>query len=124
MALLLSPGPGESFWPGTLPDTLAISHQPSTHAQAGAAAAQASSLKGQKYSALTPTHHFMALAAETLGSWNAEGLAFVQELGRRISLVTADPRETSYLLQRISVAVQRGNVASVTGILPTREKSS
>ena len=50
-----------------------------------------------------------------------EGLAFVRELGRRISLVTGDPRETTYLLQRLSVAVQLGNVASFVGSLPVRE---
>ena len=63
----------------------------------------------------------MAIFIETLGPWNIEGLAFVRELGRRISQVTGDPRETTYLLQRLSVAVQLGNVASFVGSLPTRE---
>ena len=107
-------------WDATTPDTLAASHLPSTCNQAGAAASHASTLKDQKYSSLTPTHHFVAIAIETLGPWNAEGLDFVRELGRRISLVTGDPRETAYLLQRVSVAVQMGNVASFAGSLPAR----
>ena len=49
-----------------------------------------------------------------------EGLDFVRELGRRTSQATGDPRETSYLLQRISMAVQLGNVASFSGSLPVR----
>lgn len=105
-------------WDATTPDTLAMSHLSSTSTQAGAAAAQASMLKDQKYSALTPTFHFVGIAVETLGPWNPEGLAFIRELGRRTSQVTGDQRETAYLLQRISVAVQLGNVASIIGSLP------
>src|SRR6267154_1411653 len=36
---------------------------------------------------------------------------------RRITRVTRDPRETCFLLQRISVAIQK-NAASVLGTLP------
>jgi len=36
----------------------------------------------------------------------------VQELGRRITAVTEDTRETTYLFQRLSVALQRGNAVS------------
>ena len=107
-------------WDATTPDTLAASHLPSTCNTAGAAAAHASTLKLQKYAALAPTHHVVAVAVETLGPWNMEGLDFVRELGRRTSQATGDPRETSYLLQRISMAVQLGNVASFSGSLPVR----
>jgi len=36
----------------------------------------------------------------------------VQELGRRMTAVTADTREATYLFQRMSVALQRGNAVS------------
>jgi len=36
----------------------------------------------------------------------------VQELGRRMTAVTEDTRETTYLFQRLSVALQRGNAVS------------
>jgi len=108
-------------WDATTPDTLAASHLPSTSNTIGAAASHSSVLKAQKYRALTPIFIFVAIAIETLGPWNVEGLAFVRELGRRISLVTGDPRETTFLLQRLSVAVQQGNVASFVGSLPSSE---
>jgi hypothetical protein len=107
-------------WDATTPDTLANSHLPSTRSQAGAAAAHSSSLKDVKYSAFTPTHLFVPVAVETLGPWNMEGLAFIRELGRRTALITGDPRETSFLLQRVSMAVQLGNAASIVGSLPAR----
>ena len=36
----------------------------------------------------------------------------VQEIGRRITLVTEDSRETVFLFQRMSTALQRGNAVS------------
>ena len=33
----------------------------------------------------------------------------VQEIGRRITLVTEDNRESVFLFQRLSIALQRGN---------------
>ena len=36
----------------------------------------------------------------------------VQEIGRRITLVTEGSRETVFLFQRLSIALQRGNAVS------------
>ena len=36
----------------------------------------------------------------------------VQEIGRRITLVAEDSRETVFLFQRLSIALQRGNAVS------------
>jgi len=44
-----------------------------------------------------------------MGPINVVGLEFISELGHRISRVTDDPRETSFLFQRISLAIQRFN---------------
>ena len=52
-----------------------------------------------------------------------DGLSFIRELGRRLTAITGDPRETTFLLQRISVAVQLGNVASIMGTLPARHET-
>jgi hypothetical protein len=106
-------------WDATTPDTLAASHLPSTKDRAGSAASHAAMLKTQKYSALAATHIVVPIAVETLGPWDEVGLSFIRELGRRTSIITGDPRETSFVLQRISVAVQRGNAASCLGSLPS-----
>ena len=105
-------------WDATTPDTLAPSHLPSTCTTAGAAAAAAAQTKTQKYAALSASHIFVPVAVETLGTWDAQGIDLIREIGRRTTLITKDPRETSFLLQRISVAVQRGNAASIAGSLP------
>ena len=108
-------------WDATIVDTLAASHLPSTRLQAGAAAAEAALGKVQKYISLQDTYHFVPVAIETLGCWNYEGLELMREIGRRTSLITGDSRETSFLLQRIAIAVQRGNATSVRGSLPATE---
>jgi len=53
-----------------------------------------------------------------MGVWHDESLDFIRELGRRITTCTGDPRKTAFLLQRISVAIQRGNSIAFTGSLP------
>ena len=42
-------------------------------------------------------------------------LAFVRELGHRVMQCTGEVKARTYLLQRLSVAVQRGNAVSVMG---------
>ena len=99
-------------WDATVPDTLAPSHVEATSVQVGAAASRAANVKTQKYQALQSSHYIVPLAIETLGPWNHEGLQFVTELGRRLSEQSGDRRETMFLKQRLSVAVQKGNALS------------
>ena len=47
--------------------------------------------------------------------FGADAIYFIRKLGRRIACDTGECRATEYLLQRISVAVQRGNAAAVMG---------
>ena len=107
-------------WDVTVPDTLAPSHVQATAASA-CAAASSSALKSAQYTNLAATHTFIPLAFETLGSWVEHARHFVAELGRRTSAVTGDSRETAFLRQRISVAIQRGNALACAGTLgPSR----
>ena len=96
-------------WDVTVPDTFAASHLQRTTHTAGAAAETAAVNKIDKYSRLASTHHFIPIAIETGGAWCAAAIDLVQDLGHRISSVTLDPRETTYLFQRISIVIQRGN---------------
>ena len=46
---------------------------------------------------------------ESFGPICAEAITFLSELGRRISVVTDDIRETTFFFQRLSIAIQRFN---------------
>ena len=59
---------------------------------------------------------------ETMGSWGPSGLKFVTEVGQRIADHTGEKRSGSFLFQAISIATQRGNVASVRESLPNTKK--
>ena len=55
---------------------------------------------------------FYPIAIETAGSWDIQATELIEELGRRITEATEDPKETTYLFQRILITIHRGNALS------------
>ena len=102
-------------WDTTCADSLAPSYTTLAAREARAVAANAEQRKHSKYSHLDATHHFVPIATETLGAIGDEGRAFFMELGRRIKATTQEPQSHQYVLQRVSVAIQRGNAVAVLG---------
>ena len=76
---------------------------------AGCVAALAEVRKQSKYSFLPTTYQFQPVAIETSGVVGPSTRAFLKDLGRRVRWQTGEAMATSYLLQRISMAVQRGH---------------
>ena len=102
-------------WDATCPDTYAPSHVSAAAREAGAVAAQAEHLKIAKYCHLESSHHFVPFAVETSGVLGQAALDLVDDIGRRLHRMTGEPRSKEYLLQRLSIAIQRGNAAAVLG---------
>ena len=96
----------------TISDNFAASHIQFTSSSACAAADKAAVNKTAKYVELTSTHHFVPIAFETSGAWSPQSTEFIEELGRRISTITNEPLETTYLFQRLSTTLQRGNAVA------------
>ena len=69
--------------------------------------------KRAHYSDLPENVCLEPVAVETLGGFGDSAAVFLRHLGARISEQTHNPRETTFLQQRLSVAVQRGNAACV-----------
>src|SRR5207244_12744823 len=105
------------LWDATCPDTLTPSYIQRSAVESGAAAALAEVKKRGKYSTLAVAHEFVPVVIETLGTWGSEGLAFANEVGKRIAVVTqsGDHRATSFLKQRLAMAVERGDEAAMLG---------
>ena len=100
-------------WDGTVPDTYAESHiDHQTARKACSAANKAAENKIVKYGALSVSHIFLPVAVESAGAWNQSATELIQEIGRRITAVTEDTRETVFLFQRLSIALQRGNTVA------------
>ncbi|CAH2263171.1 jg24009 [Pararge aegeria aegeria] len=72
----------------------------------------------RKYENLDSSFIFVPFGVETLGPWGPEARALFKELSKRVIESTGDPRAGSYLGQRISLAIQRGNAASILGTVP------
>ena len=73
-------------------------------------------MKPPQYVELPNAYTFIPVAFETLGPICSSGTtALLNELGRRISVVTGDARERSFLYQRLSVTIQRYNAISFRG---------
>ena len=79
----------------------------------GAAAAAAEERKRLKYAGLSDRYRFEPVAVETTGVVGPSTSRFLKEVGRRIYAVTGESRETAWLMQRVSIAVARGNAASM-----------
>ena len=106
-------------WDATCVNTIARSHVSGAATKAGQPSIAAESKKQNKYSCLRNDNFFVPVALETLGPWGPEAHKLITEIGRRLQSTTGDPRSLSFLRQKISIAVQRGNAACIYGSLPT-----
>jgi hypothetical protein len=106
-------------WDVTVPDTYAESHIGHTATELGAAANKAAVNKTTKYRELTTTHIFFPVTIETAGTWHHLAIELVQEIGRRITVITEDTRETVFLFQRLSIALQMGNAVAFRSTFDT-----
>ena len=110
------------LWDATCRDTLANSYLPSTSRTAGAAAAAAEVSKRRTYEGVSDLYQFCPVAVETLGPMGSDAHTLIRDLGGRLRAETGEHRSTSFLYQRISIAIQRGNAASVLATIPPSAK--
>ena len=73
------------------------------------AAAELAATHKAKYAGLSSQGDFAPIAVESHAPINRDALQFLSELGRRLAETTGDVRASSFLFQRISIAVQRLN---------------
>ena len=103
-------------WDATCSDTLAPSYLHLSAKKAGSVARKAADIKLNHYKGLTDQgYYILPFAIETLGPWCDEAIRFVNVLGELISERTGETRSKTYLKQRIGIALQRSNAASVMG---------
>ena len=73
----------------------------------------AAELKMKKYSTLATSHHFVPFAIETLGPICKTASDLISEISLRSSERSGEPRESAFLFQKLSIAVQRINCAAL-----------
>ena len=78
-------------------------------------ALQAERLKHSNCTALEAKFLFMPVVVEMSEVFGFGGSEFLHELGSRMARISLEPTSFQYLVQRISVTVQRGNSVAVLG---------
>ncbi|KAJ4429682.1 hypothetical protein ANN_21883 [Periplaneta americana] len=111
------------IWDSTCVDTLAPSHLPNTSRHAASAAELAVKKKIRAQIAIVADASFLnptttPFAVETFGPWRHDAKVLVSQISQILISITGDRRCTTYLRQRLSIAIQRGNAMSVLGTLP------
>ena len=96
----------------TAVDTFAQGHYKDYARQAGFAATKAEVAKRQKYHDLQSNYHFQPVAIETTGVYGKSTAPFLSVFSKKLD-VPGDTREHQWLHQRLSLAVARGNAASI-----------
>src|SRR3989442_1056883 len=113
------------IWDFTCSDTLAPSHVAQSAALAGSAASVAEQNKRLKYAELASSNSnlFFPVSVETLGTWGPSAAVLCRDIGSRLATISGDPRSHHFLIQRLALAVQRGNASSVAGTHPSQDIS-
>jgi len=84
------------------------------------AANKAAANKIVKYSALSASHIFLPVAVESAGTWNQSAIELIQEIGRRITAVTEDTRETVFLFSAYLSPCKGGIAVPGRGVRTSR----
>lgn len=99
---------------------MAASYLHATSKVVGSAAELACNRKHRHYTKLKVSGFLLAgLAFETLGPWCKETKSFVDTVGKMLIEETGEIRAKQFLYNRLSLAIQQGNAASILGTQPT-----
>ena len=79
--------------------------------------------KRAKYANLPSHIEFEPVVVETLGGLGSTTAIFIRALGKRLRKTTAEARSYQFLLQRLAIAVQRGNAGCILESLPMYRNS-
>jgi len=100
-------------WDATVVDTFAESHYIVSAAIPGSVATDAETDKCRKYNYLLDNYYFQPVAIETTGVYGKSTAPFLSCLEKKLVDISGNPRERQWLHQRLSLAVVRGNTASI-----------
>ena len=102
-------------WDATCTDTFAVSYRGQATTAVGCVAAHAEEKTCEKHSHLVHNYIFQPVVMETSGVIGPNSLSFLRALGSRLAQESGEANSTAYLLQRLSIAVQRGNAVAILG---------
>jgi len=106
------------IWDVTCPDTLAASYlDKAVTGPSGVVATEAETRKRQKYSSWRLSVHFPTNCDWNFRSVGSSAIEFFDDLGHRMQTVCQDKRARMFLIQRLSIEMQRRNAACILGTI-------
>jgi hypothetical protein len=106
-------------WDITIVDTLADGCVLKTSEVSADADEMTCKRKHSKYNSIISSNYiFKGLAFETLGPWCKEAIDFINVIENRLIAESGDSKSKKFLFERIFLAIQRGNAASIRGTFP------
>ena len=81
----------------------------------GSAAVGREDKKVIEYSNLSENYHFVPVGIETYGANGPQAIKLIKQIGKKIQEATDEKLSTFYLMQSISMAIQKGNAVCVMG---------
>ena len=94
-------------------DTFAECHYIASAAIPGSVATDAETDKWLKYNDLLDNYYFQPVAMDTTGLYGKSTSPFLSCLAKKLFDISGDPREQQWLHQHLSLAVVRGDTASI-----------
>jgi len=112
---------GQSLvWDATCIDTVAVSYLRISALESGSAAEFAQNKKHSNYTYIkSQNYFFVAFAVETFGPWSSDSIKLIDKIGKKLNDISGDRRSKSFLIQRISMAIQRGNASCIMSTVPS-----
>jgi len=100
-------------WDATVVDTFAENHYIVSTAIPGSVATDSETDKCRKYNDLLDNYYFQPVAIETTGVYGKSTAPVLSCLAKKLVDISSDSREDQWPHQRLSLAVVRGNTASI-----------
>jgi hypothetical protein len=101
------------IWDFTCADTLCKSYVRKGSTEVGSAAAGGEDKKVENYSNLSENYHFVPVGIETYGAYGPQAIKLIKQICKKIQEATGEKLSTFYLMQSISMAVQKGKTVCV-----------
>ena len=73
--------------------------------------------KSTKFERLSRAYLFKPIAIETSRTYTPKAAGFIDDLGHRLIAISGDTRAKLFLIQQISMAIQKGIAAAVIGAI-------
>ena len=108
-------------WDFTCSDTIASSHIQIFSVFPGKVSENAETAKLTKYCNLSADYEIVSIGVAAFSSWSPNRLNLIRDR-EKIAQGTEELRSTSFLLEAISIAIQRGNACSVLGTIASPKK--